>query len=309
MTDLKAPEPRQAGPDLSKPGTLPTGGLQLDGLNLDWAAFLAAGEYRRALAAVRLSPTPLPGALAGSLEALHDLREELRAHRYPQARRSLERLEAELETPDLNTQGTDPDVLQTLSRHIDVQQLGVALGSLEGAETARHVEPAELRSALSPALETPLTRAEALNAVGVLHAVHEEQPQARAAFEAALEADPGHYRAMSNIGNLELQAGNPKEAEAAQRRAIALNADFAGAHHNLGVALRAQGKLGESVKAIRRSQRLSLRQIRENDSVRLGRGKAGTGRSGAGPRKLNPNLLRVVGLLLAVLVFYLFLRP
>ncbi|WP_293912884.1 hypothetical protein [Deinococcus sp.] len=304
MTDLKAPEPRQAGPDLRKPGALPTDGLGQGGLNLDWAAFLAAGEYRRALAAVRLSPTPLPGALVGSLEAAYDLQEQLRAHRYPQARRTLERLEAELDAPD-----TEPDVLRTLRRHIDVQQLGVALGSLEGAETARHVEPAELRSALSPALDTPLTRAEALNAVGVLHAVHEEAPQARAAFEAALEADAGHYRAMSNIGNLELQAGNPAAAEAAQRRAIALNADFAGAQHNLGVALRRQGKLGESVKAIRKSQRLGLRQMRETDSARLIGGRSGAGRSGAGPRKLNPNVLRIAGLLLAVLVFYLFLRP
>jgi tetratricopeptide (TPR) repeat protein len=295
MTDLKAPEPRQAGPDLSKTGKLPT-----DGLNLDWAGYLAAGEYRRALAAVRLSPAPLPPALAGSLEAVNDFQEAVRAHHYSQARRSLERLEAELETPE-----TDPEILRTLNRHLDVQQLGVALGSLEGAETARHVEPAALRTALTPALSTPLTRAEALNAIGVLHAVHEEQPEARATFEAALEADAGHYRAISNIGNLELQAGNLKEAEAAQRRAIALNADFAGAHHNLGVALRRQGKLGESVKAIRKGQRLGLRQMRDTDSARLFR----SGNPGRAPRKLNPNVLRIVGLLLAVLAFYLFLRP
>ncbi len=108
-----------------------------------------------------------------------------------------------------------------------------------------------------------LTRAEALNVLGVLHAVHEETAEARATFERAVTADPGHYRAISNIGNLELQAGNFKEAEAAQRRAIALSPDFAGAHHNLGVALRRQGRLNDSVKSIRKGQRLALRRMRE----------------------------------------------
>ncbi|AWN24479.1 hypothetical protein DKM44_04670 [Deinococcus irradiatisoli] len=140
--------------------------------------------------------------------------------------------------------------------------------------------------------------------MGVLHAIHEENAEARATFEQAVAADPGHYRAISNIGNLELQAGNFKEAEAAQRRAIALSPDFAGAHHNLGVALRRQGRLNDSVKSIRKGQRLALRRMRE-DAPRLSLGGA---RGGQSPKWLNPSTLRIIGLIVAVVVFYLFLK-
>lgn len=267
----------------------------LEGLNLDWAGYVTAGEYRRALAAARLSPTPLPGSLVSALESLHDFQEHVRAHKYPQARRSLARLGEDLSEPDPQ--------LAALRRTIQVSTLDAALGSLEASETARHVEPDALSAALTPALDTPLTRAEALNAVGVLHAIHEENGQARQLFEQAAEADPGHYRAISNIGNLELQAGHLKEAEAAQRRAIALSPDFAGAHHNLGVALRRQGRVNDSVKAIRKGQRLTMRRMREDTP----RGLGGAAGKRAAPW-LKPSTLRIIGLVVAVLVFYFFLR-
>ena len=281
MTDDVAPM------TLSKSGTAP-----LEGLNLDWAGYLAAGEYRRALAAARLTPD-LPTPLLGALEALNDLQECVRARKYPQARRALHRLSEDLSDTD--------ETLIPLRRHVPVGEIQAALDSLENAETARHVEPAELRSALTPALTAPLTRAEALNAVGVLHAVHEENEAARAAFGEAISADAGHYRAISNIGNLDLQAGDFARAETAQRRAIALNPDFAGAHHNLGVALRRQGKLSNSVKEIRKGQRLALRRMREDTPRNLNVGASGK-------TWLTPANLRIIGIVLAVIVFYLFLR-
>ncbi len=268
----------------------------LAGLNLDWAGYLAAGEYRRALAAARLAPTPLPSSLLSALESLHDVQDHVRAHKYPQARRALNRLTQDLTESDA--------ALSEVRRHVNISTLDAALTSLEAAETARHVEPDALMTALQPALDLPLTRAEALNAVGVLHAIHEENDQARQLFEQAAEADAGHYRAISNIGNLDVQAGNFKAAEAAQRRAIALSPDFAGAHHNLGVALRKQGRVNDSVKAIRRGQRLSVRRMRE-EAPRLSVGGAG---KGLNAKWLNPATLRIIGLVVAVLVFYFFLK-
>ena len=139
--------------------------------------------------------------------------------------------------------------------------------------------------------------------MGVLHAIHEENEQARQVFGQAAEADPGHYRAISNIGNLELQAGNLQEAEAAQRRAIALNPDFAGAHHNLGVALRKQGRVNDSVKAIRTGPAIGGAAHARGRPARAGR----RGRERAAPW-LKPSTLRIIGLVVAVLVFYFFLK-
>lgn len=292
LSKTEAAEPFPAPP---APSILPP---HLAGLNLDWANYLAAGEYRRALAAARLAPQPLPTALLSGLESLNDVQEHIRAHKYPQARRSLSRLTTDLSESELDQ--ADQLALTPLRRSVDIPALDAALSSLEAAETARHVEPEDLTAALSPALAHPFTHAEALNAVGVLHAIHEEHAAARQLFEQASQADAGHYRAISNIGNLELQLGNLKEAEAAQRRAIALNPDFAGAHHNLGVALRKQGRVNDSVKAIRKGQRLSVRRMREDAPRGLG--------SAAPSNWLNPTTLRVIGLIVAVVVFYLFLK-
>ncbi|MDL2345974.1 tetratricopeptide repeat protein, partial [Deinococcus sp. MIMF12] len=112
---------------------------------------------------------------------------------------------------------------------------------------------------LAPALAHPLTRPEALNALGVLHALREEGQEAREQFGAALTHDPGHYRAGTNLGNLDLEEGRLAEAEARYREVIRVQPDYDGAHHNLGVALRRQGRLAESVASIRRAQRLGLK--------------------------------------------------
>ena len=57
-------------------------------------------------------------------------------------------------------------------------------------------------------------------------------------------------------------------------RALALNDTFGNAHHNLGVAYRRKGQVGKSVRALRKAQGASQKQIREEarESLRSGVG-------------------------------------
>ncbi|WP_045234699.1 tetratricopeptide repeat protein, partial [Deinococcus pimensis] len=67
-------------------------------------------------------------------------------------------------------------------------------------------------------------------------------------------------RALTNIGNLLLETGEDEAAEGYYRRALDLNPDYPGAHHNLAVVQRRQRKLGASVRSLKTSQRLAVRQ-------------------------------------------------
>ncbi|WP_034409115.1 tetratricopeptide repeat protein [Deinococcus murrayi] len=242
----------------------------------DWRTFARAGEWRRALAAARLSGE---GEVAALLEATCGVQEHVRARRLVRARRALGGLQARLED------STSPGEAARLRGLVDVGGLDAALGALEQQRQGHEAEtdPAVLAAQLAPALAHPLTRAEALNALGVLHALRGEGEEARRQFGAALAHDAGHYRALTNLGNLDLEEGRPAEAEARYREAIRLQPDYDGAHHNLGVALRRQGRLAESVASLRRAQRLSLRvagrEGREEARAvaRLGGGAAGAG--------------------------------
>lgn len=260
------------------------------GLNLDWAGYLRGREVRRALAAARLGDAP--AGVREGLETLLDLQDALRARRLPLARRALGRYRESLE--ELEPEGAFP-----LRASADPTRLEAALGALEAADRDRVVEPEALEARLTPALGEAFTRAEALNTLGVLHALQERPQQASSAFAGALEADAGHYRALTNLGNMALEGGDPAEAERLYRQAIGLNADYAGAQHNLGVALRRQGRLGESVRYVRSGQRLSVRQIRrdQDDSLR------------ANPANVRAvQLVRAAVLVLVVLAVLLLLR-
>lgn len=218
----------------------------------DWAALARAGEWRRALTAARLT-----GAdhAAGLLEAVLAVQDGVRARRFGPARRSAGRLRELLEAAGASGEAA---LLGSLTRS---QELDGALAALaDSGET----EPESLRERLAPALAHPLTRAEALNMLGVLHALRGEAEQGRLLFGEALEADAGHYRAGTNLGNLDLEAGRPAEAEARYREVLRLSPDHDGAHHNLGVALRRQGRLQESVRSIRRAQRLGNKRLQES---------------------------------------------
>jgi tetratricopeptide (TPR) repeat protein len=262
----------------------------------DWTAFARAGEWRRALAAARVTGA---AELAELLEGVLGVQEGVRARRFGQARRALAGLREGLADAGARGLGGEAAVIASL---VNPDALNAALTALEGQGKGRdgETEPDALRERLAPALAQPLTRAEALNALGVLHALREEPDAARALLEEARAADPGHYRALTNLGNLDLEANDPAGAEARYREALRLQPDHDGAHHNLGVALRRQGKLHEAVGSIRRAQRLNVRrsQADTRDELRE-QFRAGT----------NSRTLRWVLLALAAgLVLYLLLR-
>jgi tetratricopeptide (TPR) repeat protein len=108
-------------------------------------------------------------------------------------------------------------------------------------------------------LAHPLTLADAHNSLGKL-AVSSDLEKSEDHFKRALEADPRHHRALTNLGNIELERGEVAQAIERYREAIKLSPDYATAHNNLAAALRRSGKLSESVAALKRSQRLTLKQ-------------------------------------------------
>ena len=102
-------------------------------------------------------------------------------------------------------------------------------------------------------------RAFLLNKRGVARIGLEQQDGARADFTAALEARPAFAAALTNLGNLLLEEG---EVEAAIRRyenAIAADRDYALAYHNISVAYKRTGRIGEAVRALRHALRLEQR--------------------------------------------------
>lgn len=60
------------------------------------------------------------------------------------------------------------------------------------------------------------------------------------------------------LGNIYFDAGDLSRAEYAYKRAIEEDPRHAAAHHNLGVVYRRQGKIGLSVKMLKKARRLEL---------------------------------------------------
>ena len=263
---MTAPQPASAPPEGQNQSP--------EGLNLDWAGYLRAGEYRRALAAARVGNAE--GEVQAALEDLFDLQEALRARRLGLASRLAARLPTHteaMEDPAPFRRALDPDTFNAggllRSGGTGESTLEAGVAALLAAEAERLTDAPSLEARLAPALAEPLTRAEALNTLGVLHALQDREAQARQAFGEAFAHDPGHYRALTNLGNMALEGGDPGSAEKLYRQAIALNGDYAGAHHNLGVALRKLGRLNDSVRAIKAGQRLSVRQTRRDQDDEL----------------------------------------
>lgn len=224
----------------------------------DWRDFARAGDWGRAQAAASLTHADpdLHAAIAG----VAAFQTDIRARRFAAARRALASyctaLGAAARLPEL---ANDVALLHSLAAP---QTLEAALRALDYQQ--RIAEPAELQAQLQPALAHALTEAEAHNALGILHALREEPQQAREQFLAALDADPGHYRARMNLGSLALEAGDAASAEAEFREVLKMAPEYEGVHHNLGVALRQQGKVAEGVKHIRRAQRLQNQRTRQD---------------------------------------------
>ncbi|WP_019008720.1 tetratricopeptide repeat protein [Deinococcus aquatilis] len=249
---LPGSPPELLAPELSPPETVPGPSEPA----LDWKPFARNGEWRRAQAAAHLLPSP-PDVFA-ALVTLVAVQEDVRARKYPAARRALGGYVEALKGGETGGLVGEMALLRSLAAP---EVLDHALAALEAGSGV--ADPGELSEVLRPAHAHPLMQAEAHNALGVLHALRDEPGPARAAFEDARRLDPGHYRALMNLGNLDLEAGRPAEAENCYREVLKLAPDYEGAHHNLGVALRRQGKVYESVGAIRRAQRLGVRRSQQ----------------------------------------------
>lgn len=220
-----------------------------------WQSFARQHDWSRAQTVASLKEPG--GTLHAALQSVSALQEDVRARKYFGARRALSALQITLKELEQQRQG-EAALLHTL---VTPEQLGRALNALETVNG--EVDPEVLHARLAEAETHPLTRAEALNALGVLHALRGEADAAKSHFGNALAHDPGHYRARMNLGNLALEAGDAAAAEQEYRAVLKLAPQYDGAHHNLGVALRRQGKVYESVGSIRRAQRLNVRRTQQ----------------------------------------------
>ncbi|GGK32932.1 hypothetical protein GCM10008955_28650 [Deinococcus malanensis] len=222
---------------------------------LTLGALVRAGEWGRAAQVARAQQMDVD--VQEALELLTGFQEQIRARRYSKARGTLDGYREALGRAPV--QAPEREVVRLAA---PPELLETALAGLDGLQ--KETDPAALATGLAPALSHPLTRAEALNMQGILSALLGDADQGRMRLEEALQADPRHYRALTNLGNLDLEAGDLVSAEKRYREVIDLNPDYDGGHHNLGVALRRQGKVSESVAAIRRGQRLSVRRSQED---------------------------------------------
>ena len=213
-------------------------------MNATWQEQLRRGHLNEALSAHLESSQP-DEQVTKLLEALSELRAQLRAKAWTQAQRLADTL--------------GPDTLG-----------GAALPNLS-AEVAqltasgKHLERGEAEAALEllETVQLPLLQAETETQRGTARVFLGDDEAAVSAFERATTLDPRHYRALTNLGNVRLEQGQVDEAVAHYQAALKLNENFANAHHNLGVAYRRKGDISRSVTAIRRAQRVSKQHDRE----------------------------------------------
>jgi tetratricopeptide (TPR) repeat protein len=174
---------------------------------------------------------------------------------------------------------SDPEVLTMLEQLIDCQT-AIRSGDYVAARKAVHPNWTQLEPTLASSAQAiewiasgqaaqyeqalelahPLALADAHNSLGKL-AVNTDLAKSEDHFKRALEADPKHHRALTNLGNIELERGEIAQAIERYREAIKLSPDYATAHNNLAAALRRTGKLSESVAALKRAQRLTVKQV------------------------------------------------
>ncbi len=254
----------------------------------DLTDLIRAGEWRRAAATANVLGESAD--LIDVLQTLRVMQDEIRARRYAGARHQLatyQEAAADLQHP----------LAGELRLYVHPEAVLEALNALEAAQ--RETDAPALAQRLAGALAQPLTRAEALNAQGVLFAMLGEETQARAALDAARAADPGHYRALTNLGNLDLEAGRFAQAETIYRDVIRLAPEYDGGHHNLGVAVRRQGRVAEGVRYIRQGQRLAMKRSRDDTQAEVKE-----------QFRRNPNLkyLRLAVLAVLALIIFLALR-
>jgi tetratricopeptide (TPR) repeat protein len=245
---------------------------------LDWRDSISRLAFDEALArqrALGLIDQHDPQVMT-ALEQILDFQQAIRAGRYPEARKALK---PGWESLDLR-----------------LAAAGQALDLVSGGQ------PDDLERAVEFA--HPLTLADAHNSLGKL-AVNSDSARAEHHFKRALEADPRHHRALANLGNIELARGEIKQAIGRYREAIKLEPEYATAHNNLAAALRRDGRLSESVTALKRSQRLTV-----NQTTAKARGEVGGVLGGAKSlgRSLENPWVRYLVLGVLLFVIYRFFR-
>lgn len=174
---------------------------------------------------------------------------------------------------------SDPEILTMLEQLVDCQS-AIRAGDYGAARKAVHPGWTELEPSLSSSAQAvewiasgqaeqyhqvlelahPLVLADAHNSLGKL-AINSDLAKSEQYFKRALEADPKHHRALTNLGNIELERGEVAQAIERYREAIKLAPNYATAHNNLAAALRRTGNLSESVAALKRAQRLTVKQV------------------------------------------------
>jgi tetratricopeptide (TPR) repeat protein len=105
-------------------------------------------------------------------------------------------------------------------------------------------------------------RAAAANKRGVALVELKRRDEARSAFEQALEIVHDFPPSLVNLGNLHLEAGEIDEAIRYYELAMKSDEDYASAHHNLAVAYKRLGRTADSVRELRRANRLEGRVVR-----------------------------------------------
>lgn len=232
-----------------------------DSAESSWQDQARMGNWKRASAIAQLLPAD--AHIVNALDKIVTLQADLRARRYLQASDSLDKAQSALQEFPTSLEGSR----QLLDHWLNPIQLQQALKLLQQQSQQDHKDPASITSQLTEPLSHPFTKAEALNILGIWHAHRRESEAARTCLEQALEHDAGHYRARMNLGNLALESDDLEQAERLFRQVLQEAPDYDSAHHNLGVVLRRQGKLYESVKAIRKGQRLGVQRIKEDSKL------------------------------------------
>lgn len=132
----------------------------------------------------------------------------------------------------------------------------------------------EAQSRLSAALEIASEHWEIYHLSGILQAKARAWEAAIAYFKKAHELHPTHPAPLTNLGNVCTEREQYEEAIAWYERALHADPDYANAHHNLAVAFRRVGRLAESVRHLKKAQRLELTVQRPQRT----RSRAGSGR-------------------------------
>ena len=118
---------------------------------------------------------------------------------------------------------------------------------------------AEAIALFTAAIDADDRPALAMSKRGVCRVMSGDRIGAAHDFAGAIERDSKCVPALVNLGNLALEANMLEEARSKYEAALRIDASSAMAHHNLGVVLRREGKIGESVRELRLSASLESR--------------------------------------------------